>query len=177
MICEIRDSRAATTVRLTWVRPWGAAFLLLSPVWLLYLAHFTIPGAAGTGFVQYDQASYMADARSYFAGGHFTWTYGLPFSPDPMAPRVYFQPLTLVLGLIWRATGADPGILYTAAGFFLAICCARTTIALYRQVVGLYCPAAPVRLVCFFWGGGDNPRRPSPRPDNRWITDRAYARF
>src|SRR5271166_4333184 len=143
MICEIRDSQATTTVRLTWIRPWGAAFLLLSPVWLLYLAHFTIPGAAGTGFVQYDQASYMADARSYFADGHFIWTYGLPFSPDPMTPRVYFQPLTLALGLIWRATGADPGILFTVAGFFLAICCARTIIALYRQVVGLDCPAAP----------------------------------
>ncbi len=154
MICEFDASRAATTSLLAWTRPWGGAFLLLLPVWLLYFAHFMISGAAGTGFVQYDQAYYMADARAYFADSRFTPAYGLPFSPDPTTPRIYFQPLTLALGLIRRFTGADPGILYATAGFVLAICCARIITALYRQIVGLDRPAALVGLVCFFWGGG-----------------------
>ena len=146
-----RPAAATLSARL-W--PWAASALLLSPVYLLYLAHFTVHGASGTGFLQYDQASYMADARAYFAAGHFNLTYALPFSPDPTTPRLYFQPLTLALGLAWKLTGSDPGILYMAAGLLLALVCARVVIALYEEIVGIDRPGAALGLLCFFWGGG-----------------------
>jgi hypothetical protein len=72
------------------VRPWALGAMLLLPVYFFYIAHFTIPGAPGTGFVQYDQSYYMALARAYFSHGHFALVYGLPFSPDPATPRIYF---------------------------------------------------------------------------------------
>ena len=128
--------------------------LLLLPVYLFYLAHFTNRVASGTGFLLDDMPYYMADARAYFDAGHFTLTYGLPFSPDPNTPRIYFQPLTLALGVFWKLTGSDPGILFTVAGLTFAICCARVIIALYDEIVPLTSPAAWLGLLCFFWGGG-----------------------
>src|SRR5437016_6105683 len=63
-------------------RVWLLAAALLLPVYLLYIAHFTIMVAPGTGFLQYDQAYYMGIARAYFADAGFAPLYGLPFSPD-----------------------------------------------------------------------------------------------
>lgn len=128
--------------------------MLLLPVYLLDLGHFTVLDARGTGFLQYDQASYMSEARAYFASGHLSLTYGLPFSPDPATPKLFFQPLTLALGLAWKSTESDPGTLYLVAGLLLALVCARVVIALYDQVVGCTRPGAGLGLLCFFWGGG-----------------------
>ncbi len=151
--CRAAPSAAVLSARQR-PRPWLTGAILLLPVYLLYLAHFTIEGAQGTGYLQYDQASYMADARAYFASGQFSLTYGLPFSPDPATPRVYFQPLTLVLGLAWKLTGMDPGILYMIAGLALDLGCARVVIALFDEVVGLDRPGTKLGLLSFFWGGG-----------------------
>lgn len=153
MTLQRTTARPAIATLSSRLRPWAASALLLLPVYLLYLAHFTVHGASGTGFLQYDQASYMADARAYFASGHFSLTYALPFSPDPTTPRLYFQPLTLALGLAWKLTGSDPGILYTAAGLLLALVCARVVVALYQEIVGADRPGAALGLLCFLWGG------------------------
>ena len=75
---------------LSGIEAWIIGSLLLLPVYLLYLAHFTARTASGTGFLAYDQPYHMADARAYFDAGHFSLTYGLPFSPDPHTPRIYF---------------------------------------------------------------------------------------
>src|SRR5262249_31465439 len=128
--------------------------MLLLPIYLLYLAHFTNNVASGTGFLAPDAPYYMANARAFFDAGHFTLTYGLPFSPDPNTPRIYFQPLTLALAVFWKLTGSDPGILFTVAGLIFAICCARLIIALYDEIVPLTSLAAWLGLLCFFWGGG-----------------------
>ena len=89
----------------------------------------------GQGFWRPDAPYYMADARAYFDAGHFTLTYGLPFSPDPNTPRIYFQPLTLALADLLEADWKQyPGILFTVAGLIFAICCARVIIALYNQI-------------------------------------------
>jgi hypothetical protein len=135
-------------------RVWAIGALLLLPLYFFYVVHFTIAGAPGTGFLQYDQAYYMAIARAYFADGGFSPVYGLPFSPDPATPRLYFQPLTLALGIAWELTGGDPGILYMLAGLLLALCCARVMIALYGELVTGPRLAVALGLICFFWGGG-----------------------
>ncbi len=135
---------------------WGLSFALFLPVIALYAAHF-IPGpngAFGTGFLQYDQPYYMAIARKYFDDGGLSLTYGLPFSPDPSTPRVYFQPLTFALGLIEYLTGADPGFIYVLAAMVLGILCCRAAIGLYCEVIGLDGTARHIGLVCFVWGGG-----------------------
>jgi len=46
--------------------------------------------------------------------------YGNPFSPFYDTPRIYFQPLILVLGVVWRLSGWDPGVVFTLVGFVAA---------------------------------------------------------
>lgn len=137
-------------------RPWLLSVLLCTPLYLVYACNFMFlpPDTHGTGFLQYDQPYYMANARAYFSDGHFTLTYGLPFSFDPATPKVYFQPLTFALGAVMYLTGVDPGYLYMAAGIVIAIACGRIIIACYREVVTGNDVAALLGLLCFFWGGG-----------------------
>lgn len=136
-------------------RPWALSVIALGPIVWAYLAHFVgvHPGDVATGFLQYDQASYMADARQY-ANGPFYILYGLPFSPDYDTPRVYFQPQTLLLGLALRATPIDPGLLYDLFGLVAALFFFRVAIALYTTVVGLATPGERMLLAAFLWGGG-----------------------
>jgi hypothetical protein len=123
---------------------------------LIYTTHFASPppGYHATGFLQYDQFYYLANAREHFDGGEFNLTYGLPFSADPETPRVYVQPHSLALGAILGLTGLDPGVLYAALGLLLAVLFMRSVIALYQQFVGLDSWAEWLGLFCFAWGGG-----------------------
>ncbi|MBI1204654.1 MAG: hypothetical protein GC182_19305 [Rhodopseudomonas sp.] len=152
----IERDRGATVLSWLLARPWLLSALLCGPLYLVYACNFMFlpPGSHGTGFLQYDQPYYMANARAYFSDGHFTLTYGLPFSFDPATPKVYFQPLTFGLGAILYLTGADPGYLYMAAGLVIAIACGRVAIACYRDVVTGDDSAAFLGLLCLFWGGG-----------------------
>ena len=133
----------------------AAALLLYLPMAaVLFLPLLIHPaGQWPTGFVQYDQASYMAMAREYFDGG-FHPLYGNPFSHDPETPRLFFQPWTLALGLLWQATGWDPGRLYLAFGALAGLVCLRLAIALYGRVVPEAVPLRGLGLVLFAWGGG-----------------------
>jgi hypothetical protein len=129
---------------------------LLLPVIALYACeylHVDADGATFTGFIQYDQPYYMADARKFFDGG-FHLLYGNPFSPDPHTPRIYFQIHLLVLGFVQAITGVDPGVLYVIFGFLAALVCVRVALALYEQVAGLGTAAQWAGLVLFIWGGG-----------------------
>src|SRR5215470_6092099 len=103
-------------------RPSLLAAIALLPIYGAYLAHFlgAPHGFLGTGFLQYDQPSYMANAREHFDGG-FRLLYGLPFSPNYDTPEVYFQPQTLFLGLLLKLTGLDPGWIYMAFGLVSAL--------------------------------------------------------
>lgn len=136
-------------------RPWPAACILLLPLLLPGLAHFLLPGdgRVPTGFLQYDQASYMAMAREHFDQG-FTLAYGLPFSPDPETPRVYLQPQSLVLGSLLTLTGLEPGVLFYGCGLLAALVFFRLAIALWRERVGADDGAAAIGATLLCWGGG-----------------------
>lgn len=133
---------------------WWVSLALLLPVIALYAGEYL--GANGrtfTGFIQYDQPYYMADARKFFDGG-FHFLYGNPFSPDPQTPRIYFQIHLLVLGFVEAIMGCDPGLLYVIFGFVAGLICVRVALALYEQVAGLGTRAQWAGLVLFIWGGG-----------------------
>ncbi len=96
---------------------WLLAVLAVLPIaWLLASYFIGAPqDTHATGFIQYDQAYYMAEARQHFDDG-FQLLYGLPASPDYKTPRVYFHPQTLLLGALMKFTGIEPGWIYTAFG-------------------------------------------------------------
>ena len=133
---------------------WAASLALLLPVIVLYLCECARgDGRSFTGFIQYDQPSYMADAQAFFDGG-FHLFYGNPFSPDPDTPRIYFQADLFVLGALQKVTGWDPGVVYLLFGFFAGLVCIRIAMELYEEVAGLRSPAQWLGLVLFIWGGG-----------------------
>src|SRR4051794_5817902 len=88
------------------------SLILMSPATIPYLVHLLpTPGWRPTGFIQPDMAYYMANAREHFDNDRFQLFYGNPFSPSYETKAIYFQPMTLVLGLAWRLSGLDPGLI------------------------------------------------------------------
>ena len=135
-------------------RRWAASLALFLPVIALYVCEYLRgDGRCFTGFIQYDQASYMANARAYFDGG-FHLFYGNPYSPDPNTPRIYFQIQLLLLGFVQKVTGWDPGVVYVLFGFVAGVICIRVAMALYEDVAGLRTRVDWLGLVLFIWGGG-----------------------
>jgi hypothetical protein len=141
-----------------WVLPqrawlWLASLALMLPAAWPYLVHYldTTRGAA-TGFIGIDMPVYMANAREHFDAGSLS--YGNPFSPFYDTPSIYFQPMTLLLGVVWRVTGLDPGLIFVGFGLVAAVVCVRVAIALYRKVVGLESWVHWSGLLMFVWGGG-----------------------
>lgn len=138
-----------------WRRPWLAALLLYLPMVAVFAAHLWGSPAAlwPTGFLQGDQPGYMATALQHLERG-FTLFYPLPYSAEPASPAIYFQPFTLLLGVVQWASSADPGRLYLAAGALAGLVCLRLAIALYARFVDGRDGAAALGLLLFCWGGG-----------------------
>src|SRR6516162_3869848 len=134
---------------------WLLAVLAMLPIaWLIGCYLLGAPqDTRPTGFIQYDQAYYMAEARQHFAGG-FHLFYGLPASSDYDTPRVYFRPQTLLLGALVKFTGVEPGWIYSAFGLVATLMFFRLAIGLYEFVVGLRFGAQLLVLPAFLWGGG-----------------------
>ncbi len=131
-----------------------APFLLALPAWIPLIASIVRARALGlvpTGFVQYDMACYVANARQHFANG-FHFTYSNPFAPYG-SPAIYFQPHIFLLGLVER-TGLPPGIALNLFGIVVVAFTAWVAAALYREVAGWETAAHKIGLVIFFWGGG-----------------------
>ncbi len=140
-----------------WVfrRPWLTALLLFLPMALVYAAHFLLPPRDlwPTGFLQYDQQSYMAMAREAWEGG--AWPlFGLPSSADPATPALYAYPHIALLGALQGVTRADPGRLYDLFGVLAGLVFLRLAIALYTRVVLRRDAWAALGLLLFAWGGG-----------------------
>jgi hypothetical protein len=132
---------------------WLASILLTLPAAWAYVLHYRAPaGMIPTGFIHGDMATYMAHAREYFDGGGLT--YGNPYSPAYDTPAIYFQPWTLVLGVIWRVTQLDPGIIFVAFGAVSAVVCVRLAMELYREIIGLRTAPQWLGFIAFVWGGG-----------------------
>ncbi|MBK9176289.1 MAG: hypothetical protein IPM46_08115 [Flavobacteriales bacterium] len=130
------------------------AALLLAPVVLFYWAHFhpKNKGVLPTGFIQYDQPYYMANARQYLDGATDGLRYALPFSPSADARPIHFQPQTVLLAGLWRITGSDPGALFVAFGMVAALLCVLLALRVLDLAVGT--PSPPLLALLFIWGGG-----------------------
>jgi hypothetical protein len=141
------------SVRWASARLWLASLVLAVPAAWPYVLHFldSTRGMA-TGFIGIDMPVYMASAREHFDAGGLT--YGNPSSPFYDTPAIYFQPMTLFLGLIWRLTGVDPGLIFVGFGAVAAVVCVRVAVALYQELVGLESWVQWAGLLMFVWGGG-----------------------
>lgn len=130
--------------------------MLYLPAFIPFALHYYLPPANTfpTGFIQSDMPYYMVCARKHFDDGGFSLTYGTPFSPNYDTPKNYFQPQTLLLGLILGITKADPAIVFILFGVVSSTICIRIALAIFEWLIGLASAAQWLAAVCFIWGGG-----------------------
>jgi len=135
---------------------WGAALLAMAPMLLVYLLHYVAApqGYHGTGFVQYDQPYYMANAQAVVSHS-LSFTYGLPFSPFDDTPRIYSQPMALILGWLLKLSGWDPGAIYVGFGILAGVAMFRIALELSFAYLGKPRDLADwLASMAFLWGGG-----------------------
>lgn len=133
------------------------SLFLFFPVVLLYFSHFyasvknqdLIP----TGFIQYDMAYYMANAREYTDNKGFSVFYPSPFVYHP-TKSIYFQPQTIVLNRLQQLFGLGPGMAFCLFGFVSGILCLRVIIQFYQERFGLETVSKKLGLIILCWGGG-----------------------
>lgn len=136
------------------------AFILLLYLPVVVFNGAQFPGGADeassvpTGFVQYDQPYYMANARQYVDGATNGLLYASPFSALQDPPVIYFQPQTLALGWLWRLTGADPGLLFLLFGTVFGLLCVHACLKLLRTVLADQQTHFHMLAILFVWGGG-----------------------
>ncbi len=137
-------------------RTWLICLAMASPAAIPYATHYLMApkGCIPTGFIAYDMPYYFANGREHFDDGKFRWTYGNPSDVTYDTARIYVQPLSLLLGAVWRATGWPPGAIFAGFGLIAAVACVRVALGLYRHLVGLSGPAHWLGMVLFLWGGG-----------------------
>lgn len=147
------QSPSEQSLGLSSTRLWLASLALTLPATWPYILHFLdSAGGKATGFIGIDMPVYMANAREHFDAASVT--YGNPFSPFYDTPSIYFQPLSLLLGVVWRVTGLDPGLIFVGFGLIAAVACVRVGLSLYAKLVGLETWTHWSGLVIFVWGGG-----------------------
>lgn len=146
--------RAEATANLARPYPaWWLPILLAIPAIIplansLYTAR--LKGLVATGFIQVDQASYLAEARQYFDEG-FHFLYSNPYAGYG-APRIYFQPHFVLLGC-FQQLGLDPGLTWVVYSLLGSLFMAFVGVYFYCSVVGWRTKAEKLGLFCFFWGG------------------------
>lgn len=133
---------------------WLFALVLALPMIVFYAAHYLHHDASltATGFITYDNVSYVAYAKEYLDRDHFSLFYSNPVNDSGNYPAIYFQPQILLLALLlW--IGFGPGfaiVFFNCVGTILSF---RMAIAIYDR---LYPSSANRRLFIwlFCWGGG-----------------------
>ncbi len=124
--------------------------LIVAPFFMIFLIANRSHPTAALGFIQYDQGSYMANAREIFERGSFGF-YPNPFDPSVDAPVVFFSFIAIVLGTTMKVLNADPGLVYQFVGLLAALTCVYLTHSLIRRTVN---DRGYFLLVLTFWSGG-----------------------
>ncbi|MEZ6137479.1 MAG: hypothetical protein R3C53_21535 [Pirellulaceae bacterium] len=138
-------------------RSWLLAFILTLPALVPLFSHFYFTqlwGRHGTGFIQYDQAYYMANARECIDHGGLALLYKNPFDYRPETPAIYCQPQTLLLAALLKLTSIPPWVLFVSFGWIFACLTVRVAYSLLNEFQPLADWPSRLVFVMFIWGGG-----------------------
>lgn len=130
------------------------AALLTMPVLLFFMAYFFNhdAGLIPTGFIQYDNVSYLAYARQYLDHDVFRLQYSNPFNDGNTYDGIYFQPQTLFFALLLKL-GVPAMLILPLFTIACSFICFLLLIKIYNHLV----PDQRNRnviLLLFAWGGG-----------------------
>jgi len=128
------------------------SLVALMPFWSLFVAHSVRGQYLATGFIQYDQAYYVANGREIFERGNGLG-YCNPYDTSVDAPVIYYHWLPWLFGVGVSLFNIDPGGWFLAIGIAAGIAFAFGTFRLVEAILpsprflpGLYLLA--------MWGGG-----------------------
>ena len=133
---------------------WLFALVLALPMLVFFLAYLFNHDASlePTGFIQYDNVSYLAYAHQYLDNGHSGIFYNNPFNSGPGYQGIYFQPQTLLFAALLKI-GIPAGSILIAFTILCTILCFRLLIAIHDTLF----PQNKYRTVSIWvlaWGGG-----------------------
>lgn len=133
---------------------WLFAVALSLPMIIFFAAYLFHHDASltPTGFIQYDNVSYVAYARQYLDTPAISLFYNNPFNESGNYTPIYFQFQTAFFALL-LASGMAPGLILIPFTILCTIVCFRIIIAIYDNLVpsGRYRVAG---ITLFAWGGG-----------------------
>jgi hypothetical protein len=133
---------------------WLLALALTTPL-LIYLLYYLFnhhSSLTPTGFIQYDNVSYIAYARQYLDADQSGFFYNNPFNDSGNYSTIYFQTQTIFFALLMKI-GFPVVFILPVFTWVCALLCFRLVIAIYDH---LY-PAKSNRTISlwlFAWGGG-----------------------
>jgi hypothetical protein len=133
---------------------WLFALVLTIPMVIFYAAFYFNHSSSliSTGFVAYDNVSYVANAKQYLDADKFSLFYSNPLNDSGNYQPIYFQPQTLLLAfLLWIGF---------APGFAIVFLNSLGTLLSFRMAISIFDHLYPVSnhrklFISFFcWGGG-----------------------
>ena len=132
---------------------WIFAIVLAAPLLVFFLGYLFNHAAdlQPTGFIQYDNVSYIAYAHQYLDAGEIHLRYSNPFN-DAAGTPIYFQPQSVFFALL-LAIGVPAGWILIPFTLACAVVCFRLLMKIYDRLL----PSSRQRtlhlwLLC--WGGG-----------------------
>lgn len=135
-------------------RNWLFALLLTIPMLVFFWGHLFnhTKELEPTGFIQYDNVSYVAYAKQYLDSDRSSFFYSNPFNDSDNHQPVYFQTQTLFFAGLMKA-GIPPGWILIPFTLICTLICFRLLISIYDYLF----PGSKYRTISiwlFAWGGG-----------------------
>ena len=122
------------------------------PILVFFLAYLSNgSGMHPTGFIQYDNVSYVAYAKQYLDADKFHIQYSNPFNDREFSP-IYVQPQTILFAMLLKA-GIPPGFLLIPFTIVCSILCFYVIIGIC-EILWPQSLNERLHLWLLAWGGG-----------------------
>lgn len=133
---------------------WLFALGLTTPMLIFFAAYlFYHPSdLLPTGFIQYDNVSYIANARQYLDADKFSAFYSNSFNDSGHYNAIYFQSQSYLFAIAMK-TGIPPDSILIFFSILCTFFCFRILIAIFDHLVSKPKNRA-VSVILFAWGGG-----------------------
>ncbi len=133
---------------------WLFAVALSIPMLVFFVGYLFNHDASliPTGFIQYDNVSYVAYAKQYTEPGGLHLFYSNPFNESANYAPVYFQPQTVLFALLLKI-GVPAGCILIPFTLLCSIICFRLLIAIVDHLL----PGSKHKTIITWllaWGGG-----------------------
>ena len=130
------------------------AFLLTLPIIVFFLSYWFnhSPDLIPTGFIQYDNAGYLAYGKQYLDEDSFHLFYSNPFNDSGNYNKIYFQIQSLLFAIAIKA--GIPSVLILP---LFTIICSFLCFRILIKIIDFLLPSNKYRVISiifFAWGGG-----------------------